>query len=73
VRRLAEGDDITMPELAAELPGRGTVVAPSSISRWLIRNGYRFKKKAAGQRAGSTRHRQSSPGVDDQASAQDAA
>ena len=33
VRRLAEGDDITMPELAAELPGRGTVVAPSSISR----------------------------------------
>jgi transposase len=45
VRRLAERDDITMPELAAELAGRGTVVAPSSISRWLIRNGYRFKKR----------------------------
>lgn len=31
-----------MPELAAE---RGTVVDPSSLSRWLIRNGYRFKKR----------------------------
>ncbi|WP_442866007.1 IS630 family transposase, partial [Aminobacter sp. HY435] len=36
MRRVAETDDITMPELAAELAGRGTVVAPSSISRWLI-------------------------------------
>lgn len=44
VRRVAEKDDITMPELAAELAACGTVVAPSSISRWLIRNGYRFKK-----------------------------
>lgn len=44
IRRLAEQDDITMPELAAELAGHGTVVAPSSISRWLIRNGYRLKK-----------------------------
>lgn len=44
MRRVAEKDDITMLELAAELAGQGTVVAPSSISRWLIRNGYRFKK-----------------------------
>jgi transposase len=44
MRRVAEKDDITMPELAAELAGQGTIVAPSSISRWLIRNGYRFKK-----------------------------
>lgn len=43
--RVAQKDDITMPELAAELAERGTVVAPSSISRWLIRNGYRFKKR----------------------------
>jgi hypothetical protein len=33
-----------MPELASERAEHGTVVAPSSISRWLIRNGYRFKK-----------------------------
>lgn len=44
MRRVREKDDITIPELAAELAERGTVVAPSSISRWLIRNGYRFKK-----------------------------
>lgn len=44
LRRVAEQDDITMPELAAELAGRDTFVDPSSISRWLIRNGYRFKK-----------------------------
>lgn len=44
LRRVAEKDDITMPELTAELAVRGTVVAPSSISRWLIRSGYRFKK-----------------------------
>lgn len=44
MRRVAEKDDITMPELDAELGAKGTVVASSSISRWLIRNGYRFKK-----------------------------
>jgi transposase len=56
--RLAEKADITMPELAAELDARGTRVAPASISRWLRRNGYRYKKKdPAGQRAGSPRYR----------------
>ncbi len=34
IRRVAKKDDITMPELAAELASRGTVVAPTSISRW---------------------------------------
>jgi hypothetical protein len=35
-----------MPELAAELAAAtGTRADPASISRWLIRNGYRFKKK----------------------------
>ncbi len=53
MRRVAEKDDITMPELAAELAERGTVVAPSSLSRWFIRNGYSFKKNAAGQRTRS--------------------
>ena len=46
--RVTEKDDITMSELAAELAERGTVVDPSSLSRWLIRNGYRFKKNIAG-------------------------
>jgi transposase len=63
IRRVAEQDDITMPELAVELVGQGTVVAPSSISRWLIRNAYRFKKNAAGQRAGSSRRRSRAPGL----------
>lgn len=46
--RVAEKDDITMPELAAELAAAtGVEVAPASISRWLIRNGYSFKKRMA--------------------------
>ena len=73
IGRVAAKDDITMSELAVELAGRGTVVAPSSISRWLIRNGYRFKKNAAGQRAGAGRRRGRSRGVEIQASAEDAA
>lgn len=72
--RVAEKDDITMPELAAELAAvAGVQVAPASISRWLIRNGYRFKKNAAGQRARSARHQQGAAGVAGQAPATDAA
>lgn len=49
--------DITMPELAGELVvATGTRADPSSLSRWLIRNGYRVKKNSAGQRARQTRH-----------------
>ena len=73
MRRVAEKDDITMPELAAELAGLGTVVDPSSISRWLIRNGYRFKKNAAGQRTGPARHRSRAPGLDGKAPTKHAA
>lgn len=73
MRRVAEKDDITMPELAAELGAKGTVVAPSSISRWLIRNGYRFKKNAAGQRARSTGYRKGTRGMGGKAPAEDAA
>jgi transposase len=50
IRRVAESGDITMAELAAELAALGTRVMPASLSRWLIRHGYRFKKNAAGQR-----------------------
>jgi transposase len=61
LRRVAEKDDITMPELAEELEAAcGAKGAPASISRWLIRNGYRFKKNASGQRMRSPRH---SPGA----------
>ena len=46
LRRVAEKDDITMPELAEDLAACcGAKADPASLSRWLIRNGYRFKKK----------------------------
>ena len=70
--RVTEKDDITMSELAAELAEQGTVVDPSSISRWLIRNGYRFKKNIAGQRARPAGRGGRTPNMDGQA-AKDAA
>ncbi len=39
LRRLTERDDITMPQLAAELAVLGIKVTPASISRWFIRQG----------------------------------
>src|SRR5271166_871623 len=46
LRRVAEKDDISMPELASELQAASGVKAdPASLSRWLIRNGLSFKKK----------------------------
>ena len=72
--RVAEKDDITMPELAAELmAATGTRADPASISRWLIRNGYRFKKNAAGQRTRSARRQASTRGVDGHAATKNAA
>ena len=65
--------DITMPELAAELAEQGTVVVPSSLSRWLIRNGSRVKKNTAGQRARSPRHRKGARSMGNKAPAADAA
>jgi transposase len=54
--RLSEKEDITMPELALALEtATGTKADPASLSRWLIRNGYRFKKNTVGQRARSPR------------------
>ena len=60
IRRVAEKSDITMPQLAAELLALGTKVTPASIAHWFRRNGYRFKKNAAGQRT-RTRRRAPSP------------
>ena len=49
--------DITMPELAAEMAGLGVKIAPASLSRWLLRHGYRYKKNAAGVGTRSPRHK----------------
>lgn len=69
-----EMDDITMPELAAALDAAtGTKADPASLSRWLIRKGYRFKKNAAGQRTRSARHQEGAPGMDDRSPTEDAA
>lgn len=52
--RVSEKDDITMPELALALEAEtGTKADPASLSRWLIHNGYRFKKNTVRQRARS--------------------
>lgn len=64
LRRVAEKDDITMPELARELAAAcGQRADPASLSRWLIRNGYRFKKNAAGERMRSSRRSSGARGM----------
>src|SRR3977135_3940091 len=64
IARIEEKADITMPELAAELSkATGTKADPASLSRWLIRNGYRFKKNAAGERARSPRCQSAARGM----------
>lgn len=63
--RVAETPDITMSDLSAELlAATGVQADPASLSRWLIRNGLRFKKSPAGQRAGSTGRPPGTRGVD---------
>jgi len=39
-----------MPELAAEMAGFGREDRPRSLSRWLLRHGYRYKKKRCWRR-----------------------
>jgi transposase len=74
VARIGEKHDISMPELSAELlAATGTKVEPASLSRWFIRNGYRFKKNAAGERARSIRHQTGARGMDNHAPTADAA
>jgi transposase len=55
IQRVAEKGDVTMPQRAADLAARGTKVTPTSISHWFIRQGYSFKKNAAGQRTRTLR------------------
>jgi len=72
--RVAEKEDITMPELASDLAAAtGTKADPASLSRWLIRQGYRFKKNAAGERTRSPGHPRRPRGMAAQASAEHAA
>ena len=71
--RVAAKHDITMPELAADLiAATGTQADPSSLSRWLIRNGYRFKKNPAGQRARTLRYSSGARGLARDAATSDA-
>jgi transposase len=72
--RVAEQEDITMPELAGALEtATGTKADPASLSRWLIRTGYRFKKNTAGQRTRSAGHPRGAPRMDRKASTENAA
>ena len=65
LEKLAEKADITMPELAAELAAATCEKAdPASLSRWLIRIGYRFKKNSARQRARSARRQAGARAMD---------
>ena len=73
LRRVAEKADITMPELAAELAAKGVRIDPASLSRWFRRNGYRYKKNAAGVGTRSPGRSRGARGVDRQAPAADAA
>jgi transposase len=48
--------DVTMPELAAALlKEKGIKAVPQSLSRWLIKKGFSFKKNPAGQRTRQAR------------------
>jgi len=72
--QVAEKVDITMPELAGALAAAtGEKADPASLSRWLIRAGYRFKKNSAGERARSPRHQASARGMDGSPPTADAA
>lgn len=74
IARVTEKADITMRELAAELvAATGTAAEPASLSRFLIRNGYRFKKNLAGKRARPARYQGSPRDLGQSAPAKDAA
>jgi transposase len=72
--QVAEKADITMPELAAELvAATGEKADPASLSRWLIRAGYRFKKNPPSQRARPSRRQTGARGMDRRSPTEDAA
>jgi transposase len=58
--RLSETPDITLRALLAELAERGIKVSYYAVWHFFEHEGVSFKKKPARQRAGSSRHRQTS-------------
>lgn len=73
LRRVRERADITMPELTVELAAIGIRVDPASLSRWFRRNGYRYKKNAAGLGTRSPGRGNGARGMDHKAPAANAA
>ena len=65
IRRVEEKPDITMPELAAELEAIcHTKASPASLSRFLCKAGFSYKKNADGVRARTRRCETGAPGLD---------
>ena len=57
LRHVADKGDIAMPEPAEALAhATGTRVDPATLSRWLIANGYRYKRNSSSQRTRQARH-----------------
>jgi transposase len=72
--QVIEKADITMPELAAErVAATGETADPASLSRWLIRAGYRFKKNSAGAASRSPRRQAGARRMDRRSPTEDAA
>jgi transposase len=66
IRRVEEKPDITMPELAAELEAACHIKAsPASLSRFLCKAGFTYKKNTDGIRARTRRCETSAPSLDD--------
>jgi transposase len=66
--------DITMPELAARLMNEhGVVAAPATLSRFLCRRGFTYKKIPDGGGVRTRRHSRRAPRLDGAASAPHAA
>jgi transposase len=59
IARVQAKPDMTMPELAAELAARhGVAASPASLSRFLCKAGFSYKKNPAGHGTRTLRRRQ---------------
>lgn len=73
IARVKEKPDITMPELTVELlAARGIATWPASLSRFLCKAGYSYKKSPAGERARASGRGRKATRVDRAAPATDA-
>jgi len=74
IGRVQARPDITIPELAAELEAQsGITVSPASLSRFLCKAGFTYKKNADGLGTGACRCRPGAADVDSMPPAPDAA